>query len=346
MTTHFEPISTEADALTERPGLVAPMFDPPEGAASMPARPEPRPAADLVALTKPRITLMVVITMLGGIWLALHRVGRGAAPSMVTLAIAVAGTALVVGSANALNMYLERDSDRFMARTKNRPLPAGRLAPNAALAFGLVLGLISVPALTFAVNAVTGLLAAVALVSYVCVYTPLKRRTTVSLLIGAIPGAIPPLLGWTAVTGRIEWPGVILFGIMFLWQVPHFLAIAIFRREDYVRAGLKVLPAERGERVTRLHIVAYTVALVAVTLALVATGVGGRFYLGVAMILGGAFLAHSARGLLPGSGVRWARGLFGASILYLVLLFAALMVSPTHDGGASVPSPLPFEASL
>ena len=324
VTTPFEPISTEA----ERP------------------RPAPRVGADLVALPKPRVTLMVILTMLGGIWLAVHRFGRGAAPSAVTLAIAVIGTTLVVGSANALNMYLERDSDRFMARTRNRPLPAGRMEARVALAFGLLLGLVSVPMLTFAVNAVTGLLAAVALVSYVCVYTPLKRRTTASLLIGAIPGAIPPLLGWTAVTGRVEWPGVLLFGIMFLWQVPHFLAIAIFRREDYVRAGLKVLSAERGERVTRLHIVAYTVALVAASIALVASGVGGRFYLGVAMILGGAFLAHGARGLLPGSGVRWARGLFAASILYLVLLFAALVVSPSQAGGASASLPLIGGVSL
>jgi protoheme IX farnesyltransferase len=121
---------------------------------------------------------------------------------------------------------------------------------------------------------------------------------------------------------------VLLFGVMFLWQVPHFLAIAIFRRADYVRAGLKILPAERGDHVTRLHIVAYTFALVVTSMALVATGVGGRFYLGVAMILGGVFLAHGARGLLPGAGVRWARSLFAVSLVYLVLLFAALMVSP------------------
>lgn len=316
MTTHFEPIAADAETL---------------GAASSErtsTSPPRSTAADLVTLTKPRITLTVVVTMLGGIWLAVHRFGRGASPSTATLAVAVIGTALVVGSANALNMYLERFSDRLMARTKNRPLPAGRLDPNVALAFGLVLGLISVPVLTFAVNAMTGLLAAIALVSYVAVYTPLKRRTTASLLIGAVPGAIPPLLGWTAVTGRVDWPGVLLFGILFLWQVPHFLAIATFRRNDYVRAGLKILPAERGDRVTRFHIVGYTLALVSVSMALVATGVGGRFYFGVAMILGGAFLAHGARGLLPGAGVRWARGLFAVSIVYLVLLFAALMISP------------------
>ena len=217
------------------------------------------------------------------------------------LGAAVAGTALVVGSANALNMYIERVTDGLMARTRNRPLPTGRLPAGLALGFGLALGAVSVPLLAFAVNAITGLLAAFALLSYVLVYTPLKRRTTASLLIGAVPGAIPPLLGWTAVTGRVEWPGVLLFAIMFLWQVPHFLAIATFRRDDYARAGLKVLPVERGDRVTRVHVVAYLVALLAVTFALVATGIGGRFYLGSAIVLGAGFLG--VRPLGPAAGV-------------------------------------------
>jgi protoheme IX farnesyltransferase len=327
VTTHYEPLPTDAEAL-DSSALVSVVSEAEAPREALPARAAPGLARDLVTLTKPRITLMVVVTMLGGIWLAVHRIGRASAPSLAHLVVAVAGTALVVGSANALNMYLERDTDRLMARTKNRPLPTGRLHAPLALVFGLVLGLIAVPALTFAVNAITGLLAAIALVSYVAVYTPLKRRTTASLLIGAVPGAIPPLLGWTAVMGRITWPGVLLFGILFLWQIPHFLAISIFRRADYVRAGLKIMPAEHGERVTRLHIVAYTIALVAVSIALVATGVGGRFYLGMAMVLGGGFLAQGAAGLLPGAGVKWARGLFAISIVYLVLLFAALMVSP------------------
>lgn len=337
VTAHYEPLPHHpADELftvgpqaTPRPGLLQSHFD---DAASHTEPPRPSLLADLVTLTKPRITLMVVITMVGGIWLARHHV---AAPSgggaMLRLAAAVASTALVVGSANALNMYLERVTDRLMVRTRNRPLPAGRLSADLALVFGLALGVISVPVLTFAVNAITGLLAAIALVSYVVVYTPLKRRTTLALLIGAVPGAIPPLLGWTAVTGRIESPGLLLFGIMFLWQVPHFLAIATFRRDDYAQAGLKVLPVERGDRVTRVHIVGYLVALLAVSFALVATGVGGQLYLGAAVLLGAAFLGVGLWGLAPSAGVRWARGLFAVSILYLVLLFAALVASP---GGA------------
>jgi protoheme IX farnesyltransferase len=297
------------------------------------SRPQPSLAADLVTLTKPRITLMVAVTMLAGIWLASYHAAQYAgagrvATSAAQLAAAVVGTVLVVGSANALNMYIERFTDRLMVRTQNRPLPTGRLSADLALWFGLALGAVAVPVLTFTVNAITGLLAAVALVSYVVVYTPLKRKTTLSLLVGAVPGAIPPLLGWTAVTGRIQWPGVLLFGIMFIWQVPHFLAIATFRRDDYARAGLKVLPVERGDRVTRIHIVAYLIALLAVSFALVGTGVGGRLYLGSAVALGAVFLGFGVWGLRPSAGVRWARGLFAVSILYLVLLFAALMVSP------------------
>jgi len=314
MTTHYEPVAPQVKALPLRPRLSS------RGGGAL--------VADLVTLTKPRITAMVVVTMLGGIWLAAHRGVASGPLSAWRLGVAVAGTALVVGSANALNMWLERASDGLMARTKNRPLPTGRLDPTVALGFGLALGVVSVPALALAVNALTGALAAVALVSYVAVYTPLKRRTTASLLIGAVPGAIPPLLGWTAVTGRIGWPGALLFGVLFLWQVPHFLAIATFRRDDYARAGLKVLPVERGDRVTRVHIVAYLLALYAVSLALVAVGVGGPLYVGAAVVLGAAFLAVGAWGLRPAAGARWARGLFATSIVYLVLLFAALMASP------------------
>jgi heme o synthase len=291
--------------------------------------------ADLVSLTKPRITAMVVITMLGGMWLATR--SGGPQRSVLTLSLAMLGTVLVVSGANTLNMYIERESDRFMARTKNRPLPSGRMAPEIALWFGLAISAVAIPLLTFAVNAMTGLLAAFALVSYVLVYTPLKRTTTLSLLIGAAPGAIPPLLGWTSVTGHTEWPGVLLFGILFLWQIPHFLAIATFRREDYRRAGLKILPVERGDRVTRHHIVAYLVALVAVTLLLVPFGVGGSFYLVSAIGLGAVFLGFGAWGLRPSAGARWARGLFITSILYLVLLLGALALNPSPSGAAQRP---------
>jgi protoheme IX farnesyltransferase len=297
--------------------------------AGTPRTPGRRRAAsllvDLIALTKPRITVMVVLTTLGGAWLAAR--GQIAGPvRWQQLVLALIGTALIVAGANVLNMYLERDSDALMERTRSRPLQAGRMAPEVALVFGLALSAVSLPLLTFGVNPISGLLAAIALVSYVLAYTPLKRRTTAALLIGAVPGAIPPLLGWTAMAGAIERPGVLLFGIMFLWQVPHFLAIATFRRDDYARAGLKVLPVERGDRVTRRHIVGYLIALLIVSLLLAREGIGGPAYLVSAIVLGAAFLGVGIWGLRPSAGPRWARGLFFGSMIYLVLLLAALMV--------------------
>ncbi|HSN97210.1 MAG TPA: heme o synthase [Candidatus Nanopelagicales bacterium] len=284
--------------------------------------------SDLITLTKPRITVMVVATMLGGMWVAsrFFRAAGGEIPSPGLLVLALLGTAMVVSGANTLNMYIERDTDRLMDRTKARPLPAQRLAPEMALGLGIALSAISVPLLWFGVNPVTGALAAVALLSYVLVYTPLKRRTWLALPIGAVPGAIPPLLGWTAVTGRVDVPGFLLFSVLFLWQIPHFLAIATFRREDYRRAGMMVLPVEKGDRTTRIHIVAHTAVLVVTTALLVPFGVGGPVYLGAALVLGGAFFALGAAGLRASAGASWARRLFFGSMVYLVLLFAALMI--------------------
>lgn len=282
-------------------------------------------ARDIVALTKPRITLLVLITMLGGMGLAL-RVDAGAELTLYRALWALLGTALVVSGASAFNMYLERDTDALMERTKNRPLPSGRLPAWAALAVGIAMGLVSVPLLWWQVNATTGLIAGLALLTYAFVYTPLKRRTTLALPIGAVPGAVPPLLGWTAVTGRVDVAGLVLFGILFLWQLPHSLAIATFRCEDYRRAGTKVLPAEQGERVTRIHIVVESVLLVGVSVLLVPLGAAGAFYLVSALLLGAVFLGFAVAGLRRGAGVGWARWLFGASILYLVFLMAALTV--------------------
>lgn len=280
---------------------------------------------DVISLTKPRITLLVIVTMLGGMGLA-KRVGAVVDLSLSKALFALLGTVLVVSGASAFNMYLERDTDALMARTMRRPLPAGRLAPGVALATGIVLGFASVPLLLWKVNLTTGLIAGFALISYSFVYTPLKRRTPLALPIGAVPGAVPPLLGWTAVTGRIDTAGLVLFAILFFWQLPHSLAIATFRCDDYRRAGTKVLPAEYGDRVTRAHIVVESVLLVGVSVLLVPLGVAGAFYLVSALLLGAAFLAVAVAGLRRTAGLRWARWLFAVSILYLVLLMAALTV--------------------
>ena len=278
-------------------------------------------ASDLMALAKPRITALVVFTTAIGLWLAPH----GLRP--LTIALTLVGTVLIVAAANVLNMYLERDTDALMARTMNRPLPAHRMDPGVALRFGVALAAVSVPLLTFAVGALPGLLASIALVSYVLLYTPMKRQTATSLLVGALPGAIPPLIGWTAATERLDLPGVLLFAVMFLWQVPHFLAITLFRKEEYARAGLVVQPNEPGgEREARANIVRYTVALVAVSLLFVPLGVGRGAYLAVALMIGAVFLGYAIAGLRQGAGRRWARNLFLLSLVYLPVLFGALVI--------------------
>ncbi len=281
-------------------------------------------ARDLITLTKPRITSMVAFTTFGGYWLACGAFGvQVRADVLLPL---LGGTALVVAGANALNMYIERDADGLMERTRRRPLPAGRLAPEVALALGVFCSAISIPWITFGVNALTALLAAIALASYVGAYTPLKRRSPSALLVGAVPGAIPPLLGWSAARGTIDGPGLVLFAILFLWQVPHFLAIATFRQADYAKAGMRVFPVVHGERLTRHHVVRYLVALVLASLLLVPYGIGGDAYFVAALVLGLAFFGVGAWGLRQSAGKAWARALFYTSMLYLTGIFAALTV--------------------
>ena len=272
---------------------------------------------DFIALMKPRITLMVLFTNLLGFFLAGGSAGR-------KMWLAVAGTVLVIGCANTLNMYLERDSDGLMRRTRNRPIPAGRITPNTALWFGLALGAVSLPILAFGVNLLTAILGAIALLSYVLVYTPMKKRSPISLLIGAVPGAIPPLMGWTAATDRLELPGVILFAIMFVWQVPHFLAITLYAPDDFARGGIKTLPFVSGVPAAKRRAAIFAAVLVPVSLGLVPLHVAGHAYLAVALFAGTAFFGWSAWGLRKDAGTAWARSLFIVSLVYLTLLFVVL----------------------
>jgi len=284
--------------------------------------------ADFIALAKPRITFMVLVTTAGGLWLA-HRVnahsGAPAVP-LLTVFCALLGTSLIVAGANALNMYIERDIDRHMARTKNRPLPAGRMPAKAALWFGVITSCVSVPILAIGVNTLTALLAGLANVSYVLAYTPLKQRSHHALLVGAVPGAIPPLLGWTAGTNQIGAAGLVLFSVLFLWQVPHFLAITLFRKGEYARAGLIVMPNVTGEDVVRHSIVRYTLALIGTSLLLYPLGVAHGAYLVVALVVGALFLGFGLAGLRGTPTRKWARSTFFVSMIYLVGLFAALMI--------------------
>ncbi len=295
-------------------------------AGAAPARSRVVPAwKDLVALAKPRITLLVLLTGAAGACLAPDRV------PVSRLLLSLLGTALIVASANALNMWWERDSDALMTRTRNRPLPAGRMSPDVALAFGCTLGVVSVP-LLFLVNAATGLLGLVALLSYVAVYTPMKRHTHLALLVGAVPGAMPPLLGWTTATGTIGLGGALLFAFMFLWQVPHFAAIAIFRADDYARAKLQVISVQHGTAAARRMVAAWTVPLVVSSLLFTPLGLAGRWYLGVATALGAGFLALAFRGVRGAARLddervhNWAKWVFAYSIPYLSVLLVALLL--------------------
>jgi protoheme IX farnesyltransferase len=212
-----------------------------------------------------------------------------------------------------------------MERTRNRPLPAGRIASETALAFGLALGVAGLTLLFVLINPLTALLAGAALVSYVLIYTPLKRITPFALHVGAIPGAIPPVLGWTSVTGSLALPALALFAILFVWQLPHFVAIAIFRQSEYETAGIRVLPAVRGLSAAKRDIVAYSLLQLVVSLLPWAVGFVGPLYLVVAVPLGVAYLGYGLLGMRRSAGHSWARGLFFASMPYLVLILAAIV---------------------
>lgn len=273
---------------------------------------------DVIALTKPRITGLVVFTFLAGLALA---------PGEVTgwrAAVALLGTVLIVAAANALNMYLERDVDGLMRRTRTRPLPQGRLAPEVAVAIGAALAAAAVPLMIVGGNLLTGVLGAAAFVIYVWVYTPMKRRSPAALYVGAVPGAIPPLMGWTAATGELGAPGLVLFAVLFLWQVPHFVAIALYRSDEYAAAGFQTLPVARGAQRSLVHAAVCAAALVVASVLLTPAGAAGGIYLALALLLGGGFFVCSLRGFRAAAPRRWARSLFLASLVYLPALFAAL----------------------
>ncbi|MBK9036096.1 MAG: protoheme IX farnesyltransferase [Myxococcales bacterium] len=265
---------------------------------------------------------MALLTAAGGMSLA-------PGPFVLTHALVLLlGTSLIVGAANTLNMYLERDIDRRMARTKDRPLPAERMEPEFALVFGLAQAAIAVPILSFGLGPagpLTGLLAVIAFVSYVLIYTPMKQRSHLALWVGAVPGAMPALMGWTSVTGSIDAGGVAVFAVLFFWQIPHFDAIALYRLKDYERAGLITVPGARGMAAARIEIVMYALVQLAASLLLYSLGVCGRGYLVVATAAGLGFAALAARGLIRGD-ARWARSVFLASIVYLPTVYTAMVV--------------------
>jgi protoheme IX farnesyltransferase len=279
-------------------------------------------ARDVVLLGKPRLATLVLCTTAGGLWLA---PGHRDALSSAALLL---GTALVVGAANALNNFLERDIDARMRRTRDRPLPSGRLEPWVALAVGLGLPSVALPALALFTNGLTATLAALALFTYVVLYTPMKQRSSLALFVGAVPGAIPPLMGWTAVTGRLDAGGLALFALLFCWQLPHFLAISMYLKEDYARGGLRVFALVHGDRAARSWAAATSLLLIPVSLTLLPLGLAGPAYGLAAALLGGGLAGYGLTGLWQrGAAHRWARNFFLLTLAYLTLLFAALLVS-------------------
>lgn len=271
-----------------------------------------------IELSKPGVGGLVILTTLCGALSAPGGIGLG------RLLAALVGTSFVVASANGFNMVLERDSDKLMRRTQGRPLPTGRVSVEAALLFCVATAVVGLALLLTFVGWMAALLTSAALVSYVVAYTPLKRVTALALFVGAVPGALPPLIGWASATGTIGTLGLLEFGLLYVWQLPHFLAIAIFRREEYARAGMRVLPVVHGVRRTQIEIVIYSLLLVVVSLLPVVLGLAGMGYAVVALASGLAFLALATAGLSSRDERRWARRLFFASMPYLVVMLGSL----------------------
>ncbi len=285
-------------------------------AARMHAMPRWR---EYLVLTKPRIAVMGLVTVTLGFMLATTAEWSGA-----QLGHALFGIGLVAVSCSALNQWWERDSDRLMLRTARRPLPSGRLLPSEVLSFGLLLAVVGLADLVWFVNGLTALLSLVTLLLYVVVYTPLKRRTSLCTTIGAIPGAMPPVLGWVAAGGELDAGAFALFATLFVWQFPHFLAIAWLYREQYSAAGLRMLPQMRpAPRITGWLCVGYALALIPVSLLLKDAALAGDAFALIALVLGLGYVAFSVRFLLNES-AKTARQLVWFSLVHLPALLLAL----------------------
>jgi heme o synthase len=277
--------------------------------------------SDYIALTKPRLNFLVVLTSAAGYYL-----GGVAAPDLLRMAQAVVGTALVAGGSAVLNQVYERDTDARMRRTRMRPLPDRRVtAPEAAI-FGLVLSGAGLGVLAFATNWVAAALALATLMIYLLIYTPMKRTSTLSTLVGAVPGALPAVIGWSAARGDIAIGGWTLFAIVFLWQIPHFMAIAWMYRDDYRSAGFPMLPVVEPDGLrTGQQAFLYAAALLPVSIGPSVVGLAGWAYFWIALALGTVLLVLSAQ-FARARTDRTARTLFFASIIYLPLIWAAMVL--------------------
>jgi heme o synthase len=290
-------------------------------AVSLPA-PGRGTVADFVGLTKPRLNLLVVATSAAGYYL-----GAPGLPEPGPMLQAVAGTAFVAAGAAVLNQVVERDTDALMRRTRSRALPDGRVLPGDARLFGIVISVAGLALLAAQPHRMAAGLALATLIIYLAIYTPLKRRSSLATLVGAVPGALPALIGWTASHGRITFGGAALFAIVFLWQIPHFMAIAWMYRDDYAKAGFPMLPVidPAGRRAARQAVV-YAAALIPVSAAPAFAGISGDVYLIVAMGLGIGLLGLAVRFAILRTD-RSARWLFFGSITYLPILWMAMIAN-------------------
>jgi protoheme IX farnesyltransferase len=279
---------------------------------------------DFVTLLKPRVMVLVVFTGLAGL------VAAPMSLHPVLAAVAVLSIALGAGAAGAINMWYDRDIDAVMERTRLRPLPVGSIDPSDALAFGIIVSLGAIMLMGLAVNWLAAGLLAAASLTYIFVYTIwLKRRTPQNIVIGGASGAFPPMIGWAAATGRVDLASVVLFLIIFFWTPPHFWALSLYRASDYARAGVPMMPVTRGPETTKRQMLAYTLLLLPLAAAPYFLDVAGPVFLGGALVLGGIFVA-AAWAVLRDPTHRWARRMFGYSILYLFLLFGLLMLDSAH----------------
>ncbi len=271
-------------------------------------------------LTKPRVISLLLVVTVGAMMVAADGI-----PDLTTLVVTVIGGYLAAGGAHSINQFADRDLDRHMTRTDARPVVNGRISPIRALVFGIALGLASFLLLGLLVNWLAAGLAMAGLVLYVGLYTAWLKRTTVhNIVIGGAAGAVPPLVGWAAVTGELGLTAWLMFAIVFYWTPPHFWALSLMLERDYARAGVPMLPVVRGERETRRQIVLWTLVMMGVSLLPAAAGVAGLTYLVVAALAGAIMLGLAFR--LDREGGRWARHTFSYSLLYLVIIFVALGV--------------------
>jgi protoheme IX farnesyltransferase len=275
--------------------------------------------ADYVTLTKPKVQSLLLFTTATTMYVA-------GDPALSTVLLTCLGGSLSAGGAGAINHYLDRDIDAAMSRTRDRPIPSGRVAPGAALAYGIALGTLSVLLLAATVNPLAAALSLSGLLGYVFVYTVwLKRRTVQNIVIGGAAGAVPPLVAWVATTGSLSWNALYLFAIVFYWTPPHFWSLSLLMKDEYARAGVPMLPVVKGERETRRQILLYTVLLYAVTQLPFCAGLFDGIYLGASVVLGGCFIGGAVL-LRRRADRRTALRLYLFSLAYLALLFAAMVV--------------------